>query len=528
MDLSSKNFSLYLPWILAELSLSCFVSIDLEFSGIPLAQPGQARKDCPLTERYAEYKAAAEKYQILQLGLTICHEEPNTGIYVLKPYNINVSPMIRQELGINRDWTLMSCSMEFLMGHNFNMQEVCQAGVRYLSREEEADAIQVAANKFDPEKAAEAVTGKDLDQKHQLFLIQVRHAINTWLANKTKPSCQQNLQEFLNIPGRGRDRRPAFPSSLSNLQRYLVRQLVAAEYPDLKARNKQDFVQIEFKDEATNPDETLMDGREAALRNRIREHVGCRWLVEALAGADLSGLKAGDFASLLTRVTEPRFTLDEIASRVKSRVKENRAILVGHNCFMDLVFLYRCFVGPLPDTLEKFQALIHDVFPFVMDTKYLATHDGNLDNTNSSLEGISSTLAKIPAPPVYIAATHSKYLFHKCAHEAGYDSMLAAVAFIKLATQLQQGHMPKPPRTSFWKGRHGAGDLDLKSTTGIPEATDLLMTIPERDTDPTFEDFSGDLMGFSDESTGSVLTDPKPSALALLSPKPGRSRWQLW
>lgn len=79
MDLTSENFSVHLPWLLNELSTSCFVSFDLELSGIPLGHPGQVPKDMSLAERYMEYKLAAEKYQILQLGLTICLEDPQEG-----------------------------------------------------------------------------------------------------------------------------------------------------------------------------------------------------------------------------------------------------------------------------------------------------------------------------------------------------------------------------------------------------------------------------------------------------------------
>jgi len=46
-----------------------FVTVDLELSGISTTRVvGRGRKDT-LEERYAETRAAAEKYQVLQLGL---------------------------------------------------------------------------------------------------------------------------------------------------------------------------------------------------------------------------------------------------------------------------------------------------------------------------------------------------------------------------------------------------------------------------------------------------------------------------
>ena len=79
MEVTATNFSTYLPWLLNEISNCCFISFDLEFSGIPLPPSGRASKVQSLQERYAENKAAAEKYQILQIGLTICLEDTEKG-----------------------------------------------------------------------------------------------------------------------------------------------------------------------------------------------------------------------------------------------------------------------------------------------------------------------------------------------------------------------------------------------------------------------------------------------------------------
>lgn len=77
MDLTATNFAYYLPWILHELATSCFVALDLEMSGIALFPKHPGAK--PLQKHYEDTKAAAEKYQVLQVGLTICHEDKEKG-----------------------------------------------------------------------------------------------------------------------------------------------------------------------------------------------------------------------------------------------------------------------------------------------------------------------------------------------------------------------------------------------------------------------------------------------------------------
>lgn len=79
MEVTDKSFQNYLPWMLYEFSTSCFVSLDLELSGIALSSSNQSSKTQSLQERYAESKAAAEKYQVLQIGFTFCHENTQTG-----------------------------------------------------------------------------------------------------------------------------------------------------------------------------------------------------------------------------------------------------------------------------------------------------------------------------------------------------------------------------------------------------------------------------------------------------------------
>lgn len=81
MDIGITQFADFLPFILSDISSSCFVSIDFELSGLAFP-PNVPQINTPtVQERYLEGKEAAERYQILQVGLTICHENPKSGLY---------------------------------------------------------------------------------------------------------------------------------------------------------------------------------------------------------------------------------------------------------------------------------------------------------------------------------------------------------------------------------------------------------------------------------------------------------------
>lgn len=87
MDVRPAQFQDLLPAILDAIASSSFVTLDLELSGIPGQQPnrpkavGEGSSERPsLQQRYEETRAAAEKYQILQFGITCVEEDNNRGL----------------------------------------------------------------------------------------------------------------------------------------------------------------------------------------------------------------------------------------------------------------------------------------------------------------------------------------------------------------------------------------------------------------------------------------------------------------
>ena len=85
MLVTGHNFHSQLFSILGAISRSHFVSLDLELSGIPSkqfkfkakGQSGDGKQT--LQQRYEEVKAAAERYHVLQLGLTCVEEDRDRG-----------------------------------------------------------------------------------------------------------------------------------------------------------------------------------------------------------------------------------------------------------------------------------------------------------------------------------------------------------------------------------------------------------------------------------------------------------------
>ncbi|KAI5300676.1 hypothetical protein KEM56_002271, partial [Ascosphaera pollenicola] len=114
MDVTASCFNRVLPRILNDVAESRFVALDLEFSGIAgrenitttttTSTPPDAARKRTLQNRYSEVKDAAEKFTVLQLGLTFIKHDTETGQFVLRPYNLHVNPILDSRLDIEREW----------------------------------------------------------------------------------------------------------------------------------------------------------------------------------------------------------------------------------------------------------------------------------------------------------------------------------------------------------------------------------------------------------------------------------------
>ncbi|KAE8154730.1 ribonuclease H-like domain-containing protein [Aspergillus avenaceus] len=397
-----------------------------------MAPPGKNNGVATLQERYVEVKKAAEKYNILQIGLTICHEDTETGTYTLKPYNLYLNPLIDRRLEVQRDCCFQSSAVQFLLENKFSMKSLYTDGVSYLSRDEETRALARINEKPSTRKVLDV---KETEHESLAFLGLIRRLIDDWLALGEDRNC------YLNIPPPkspiASPEAKALPSVLNSYQKRLIHQLIEVEYPSLVTVSRASFIQIIYYNEQRENAARVMEIKR--LQERTRKQRGFMWIIEALTGGDLTDLDPYCFTTILSdsMTIGPQPSLREFSEKMKQRLQSHRPVLVGHNIFIDLVYLCRCFIGALPDKVEDFQTMVKGLFPMVMDTKFLATHDCGSITPKSSLSDINDSLLDIETPKTCIHDEHSKYGAENFAHEAGYDSLLTAQVFVKLSAQLR-------------------------------------------------------------------------------------------
>src|SRR4051812_48526168 len=118
MQVDAASFPQHLLRLLIDISEADLVAVDLELSGIPSRlqnKPAHNHERPTLEARYAEAKASADRYQILQVGMTCARFDPLANSYVLRPYNINISPLLDERLDFERDICFQSGACSFLL-----------------------------------------------------------------------------------------------------------------------------------------------------------------------------------------------------------------------------------------------------------------------------------------------------------------------------------------------------------------------------------------------------------------------------
>ncbi|KAK6439834.1 hypothetical protein LTR95_003952 [Oleoguttula sp. CCFEE 5521] len=436
MDVNKTSFYPLILDILADISESHFVAFDLELSGVPVKQTGTKRRigRATLQERYTEVKEAAGKYTILQIGLTCVTEDVETGKYVCKPYNFELTPLIGVPgLDLERDFSFSSSAVEFLNRVGYDFSKPFSIGVPYLAPDEARQARESHANRQDKSAIADMQL-KSTDTEALALVQRVRNEINHWLSDESPEA-----DSYLNLTSVATGAVGEDAPEMSRFEKRICHQIVRAEYPRLVTVSRRGCVQVVHFD--ADREARILAERKAELKERIGRQKGFSWIIESLLGVNISNFnlrlcatdrESGEAVYADMDVYNAHF------HRADFKLRDRPRVMVGHNCFLDLVYIYRTFIGPLPDSVDEFSKLMHKHWPLIVDTKYMATHNCGDINPASSLEEIATQLEHSEIHIDELDPLHSKYRDVQVFHEAGFDSWLTAQIAIRLSMKLER------------------------------------------------------------------------------------------
>ncbi|KAI0975987.1 CAF1-domain-containing protein [Xylaria arbuscula] len=422
MATNYRNFWSTLPDFMGALAESRWVAIDVEMSGI--LSSGDIPLNSTAQARYRQVKEAAETFQILQVGFTFCKFDENTCHYETKTFGYYVSPLLHPSIigsgilakTLDRRFTTSTLTYNFLKDNSFPFFTAIDYGIPYLSREDELDVKRRGVQL----RRLESLDISRLDPKHMYF----------YQFHKEKIEEVTESSEDVHLPLHGQEELP-----LSILEIRIIEQLLREDFPSLAIKTTPTGCMF-----VTGADPKKIAELQLLNAEAIERHIGIRHLFDALAGRDFASSvrSCWPMSSQLSSETHPHghstqgFNSISDMKKVESILKNKRSILVGHNLFYDLAFIYRTFFGTLPETVDEFLSTLHQLFPRLVDTKYMFSKGQEYLGScpgSLSLRNLYSMYENRMYPVV--RSTNNNTEQDHQSHHAGFKSKMTMKLFLK-------------------------------------------------------------------------------------------------
>ncbi|KAI1144531.1 CAF1-domain-containing protein [Hypoxylon sp. FL0543] len=422
MEVNRANFFWALPSMLHEAEKARFVAIDVEMSGIAWDSV-RAQQENAIQVSYTRIKEAAEKFQILQIGFTFVvydEKEGRCSYYSTRTFNCPISPLFyggpfqdRLARHLDRNFAVSARSYAFLRKHGFDLNYAMDHGVQYVSRKDRTLLEQHFSSIEDEHKHVDPST---LDEESQQFYDIARGQI---AAIATGPS-KVGMRTLIKNP---------HGNKLNSLQIRLVHQIITEEFPNCIAQREPGGGAMTRCMSVTTVTETNKSQRTELHRRQNMDNT------KKLSGGDFASRINRAWSTHSNRASAGTDTLNKFNENFNFReceasLKQHRPILVGHNLFQDLAFIYNTFFEPLPPHVDDFLERINELFPRIVDTKYMQTRGGHLMEVDRSLHDLHTYYARRQFP-----AIRDEPLLGDSRvagpHNAGFDSRMTANVFLK-------------------------------------------------------------------------------------------------
>ena len=321
MELTRENYYEIEPIILKDIENSEFVAFDLEFSGLI---PSRFKIFDSPEENFQKSKIMAENYRIIQVGITpFIKKENSIKGYIAKPYNIYVFPSEKQN---NSRFDSFLESIIFNREHGCDFNKWICHGVPYLNTElfkKLSERLMSGnINKYDPKNPTlfrKIVLYKDQDKiRYSNFM----NKFNDFYNNKNETIFKHE-----------------------KIVRHLV--LFFLNNLDQDIRNK---IFIEYKDETVGED----------TKSFIIIH------------------KLKSFEEKMEKINQENNEIISLIHREKGvkniieKIIQTKKPIVGHNCYIDLLFIMSHFMDDIPKNFNIFKLKLKNEFNGgIYDTKYI-------------------------------------------------------------------------------------------------------------------------------------------------------------
>ncbi|OAY73147.1 Poly(A)-specific ribonuclease PARN [Ananas comosus] len=430
------NFAEALEGLRARVREADFVAVDLEMTGVTTAPWRDAFEFDRPDVRYLKLRDSARSFAVVQLGVCPFRWHAATSSFRAHPHNFYIFP--RKELpidGPSYEFLCQTTSMDFLAKYQFDFNTCINEGISYLSRAQEIEALRKLRPQYEDSSAAPSHTFEELGDipivstADLLFTERMKNRFTEWregiLRSPSEDSSEESLKfstvQFQTVFFK---MRPAIMlNGFSSHQLKLIQLILRKHFKDLlyvRTVGEDGTWQkrVVYTDSEEDKASLLKEVQEDATRStvsRVRSAVGFRHVIDLLAS--------------------------------------EQKLIVGHNCLLDIAHIYNKFIGPLPSSMAEFVLAVHEIFPYVVDTKHLLNSSQGIQyfmkKKSKSLSSAFSLLCPAVSSPSknFGTSSHVKVEVESdeegsscfssgAKHEAGYDAFMTGCVFAQICSHL--------------------------------------------------------------------------------------------
>ena len=397
MELTKNNYYDIEPTILKDIEESNFIALDLELSG--LIQNKFKIYDSP-EENFIKSKYNAENFRIIQLGICpFIKDKSNEKEYIVKPYNIYVFP---SEKINNGKFDFYLESIIFNRNHGCDFNKWIAQGVPYLNEENLNKLLDRTLNgdinKYNQNNASSFKNISIYKDKDKIIYKNFFNKFNDFFNN---PNEKIFKHEKIN--------KHILLYFLNNLNEEIRKQIF-----------------IEHKEESIG-----LEIKEFIIIYKLTPEEKSKKLKE----------KKNEIMIMIKK--------EKGVKNIFEKIIEEKKPIIGHNCYIDLLFIMNYFIEEIPKSYKEFKSrLKYKFIEGIYDTKLLYnqsnlnfTDSNNLKNSihlealyknlsklNTELTDDKRIKVKIPLNEGFIDYSDEKN--SSKFHQADYDAFTTGCAFI--------------------------------------------------------------------------------------------------
>ena len=403
MELVCSNYEREEKKIISLIKESDYISFDLEMTGIE-NDKNNIIFDTP-KNRYAKYKKTAEKYSIIQLGLTIFTKDKTDPNQInCYPYNFYLFPNANDLKALSQDnMNFEIKSMIFNSNGKIDFNKWISEGIYYLNKKQYRQLyINITQNNLNND-----------DFYMDTTLLEQKPA-DLELAEKTIKDIKENfIDADIDANSYIIDSMPKY--MLYYIKKKLPNNLYFKE--NCKAFRNWCTLITKFK---TKEEKEELYKNDVLNQLRDLEHKkGVKKIIDAIFNKIVYGSMDID---------------DNSDQDIFKKIK-----LIGHNMSLDLMFIIANLGDSLPDEYVEFKKMIKKNFENIYDTKLLFEEfkKNEITHNNIAIKDIKSVLdnmypylkSRFNDSIKFVIKTKNEEFNEELFHSAGYDSYITGLCF---------------------------------------------------------------------------------------------------